>query len=77
MKLIDDVFNLITWLYLKTVSGLYITYQAPDESVDVIYRLLYSRTRTSSSFNSVPYVEVKIWWGVYIPPLNHVWYTEK
>ena len=26
MKLIGKVINLTTWLYLKTVSGLYITY---------------------------------------------------
>ena len=27
---------------------------------------------TSSSFNSIRYVEVKISWGGYIPPLNHI-----
>ena len=57
---------LITWLYLKMFPG------PTWLSVDVIYCLLPSKTNTSSSFNSISYVEVKILRGVYIPPLNHV-----
>ena len=65
MKFIGDVLNLITWLYLKMVSSPCITYDAID-------RLLLSRIITSLSFNCILYVRVKISWGSYIPPLNHV-----
>ena len=30
MKLKGDIFNLMMWLYLKTISGPYITYQTRD-----------------------------------------------
>ena len=73
MKLIGDAFNLIMWFCLKTVSGPCITYLTHDQSIEVICRLLLSRTRASSSFNSIPYVEVKNSFDVYIPnSLNHV-----
>ena len=57
---------LITWIYLKMFPG------PTWLSVDVIYCLLPSKTNTSSSFNSISYVEVEILQGVYIPSLNHV-----
>ena len=69
IKLIGDVFNLIMWLYLKTVFGSCIRYLTRDQSVDVINRVPLSWTITSSSFSFIPYA--KILWGVYISPLSH------
>ena len=73
VKLIGYLFNLITWFCVETVS----TFRR-NQSVNVVSRHHPSRTITSSSFNSIPYVEVKTSRNVYSPssPFNSCLFKE-